>query len=585
MDDITLFPQLKPQVPQQGRRSFIRQVCSTALLGGSAAAGLAGCSSTTAHLGEGADISFAHGVASGDPLQDRVILWTRVTPRRQDEPREVEVRWQLATDPALRLVVASGSTSTSEQRDFTVKVDAAGLLPGHVYYYQFTSGAVKSAVGRTKTLPRQDVRQVRLAVFSCSNYPAGYFNVYADAARQDNIDAALHIGDYIYEYESDGYACDHAEELGRVSEPPELLLRLEDYRRRYAQYRTDPDLQALHASLPLIAVWDDHEFADDTWRNGSAEHKDMEYGPFSLRKTAAMTAYHEWMPIRAPDPAAPEKIYRSFDFGSVLSLHMLDTRLIGRDQQLVMSSYYDEHKRFDAAKYRQDVCSPKRQMMGQVQMAWLEDQVAKSEARWQFLGQQVLMARMEYPLAVALGQCSSTNFAALKARAVKDPSCLSAKEQGWLDGATLPCYLDSWDGYQHDREQVFAMMQRHRKNMVVLAGDTHNAWASDLHDANGRQVGVEFATGSVSSPGMEGAYPDRDAEDVASMMVDLIEPLYYAQTSKRGYMIITASHDQVRCDWRFVDTVFKREFAAATERSLRTLPGPGNRRIEECGNA
>ncbi len=584
MDDTTLFPQLKPQVPQQGRRSFIRQVCSTALLGSTAAVGLAGCSSTAANLGDDG-ISFQHGVASGDPLQDRVILWTRVTPRRLDEPREVEVRWQLATDPAMRLVVASGSTSTSELRDFTVKVDATGLLPGHVYYYQFTADAVKSVVGRTKTLPKLDVRQVRLAVFTCSNYPSGYFNVYADAARQDNIDAALHIGDYIYEYESDGYACDRAEELGRVSAPRELLLRLEDYRRRYAQYRGDADLQAVHAVLPFIAVWDDHEFADDTWRDGSAEHKSTEYGPFSLRKTAAMTAYHEWMPIRLPDPDTPEKIYRSFDFGSVLSLHMLDTRLIGRDQQLVMSSYYDEHKRFDVAKYRQDVCSPRRQMMGQEQMTWLEGQVSQSRARWQMLGQQVLMARMEYPRAVALGQCSSTNFTALKARAAKDPSCVTAREQTWLDGETLPCYLDSWDGYQHDRELVFAMMQRHRKNMVVLAGDTHNAWASDLHDAQGCQVGVEFATASVSSPGMEGAYPDRDPEDVASMMVDLIEPLYYAQTSKRGYMIVTASHEQVRCDWRFVDTVFKREFTAATERSLRTLPGPGNRKIEECSAA
>jgi len=585
MDESTLFPRLKPQVPQQGRRSFIRQAGSAAamLLGGSAAAGLAGCSSTAAKLGEGDGVTFEHGVASGDPLQDRVILWTRVTPRRADASGEVEVRWQLAADPGMRQVVASGSTSTSERRDFTVKVDAAGLLPGHVYYYQFAADAVKSAIGRTRTLPRPDVRQVRLAVFSCSNYPSGYFNVYADAARQDNIDAALHIGDYIYEYESDGYACDRAEELGRLSEPRELLLRLEDYRRRYAQYRSDADLQAVHAAMPFIAVWDDHEFADDTWRDGAAEHKSTEYGPFSLRKTAAMTAYHEWMPIRVPDSATPEKIYRSFDFGSVLSLHMLDTRLVGRDQQLVMSSYYDEHKRFDAAKYRQDVCSPRRQMMGQEQMAWLEGQVAQSQARWQMLGQQVLMARMEYPRAVALGQCSSTNFTALKARAAKDPSCVNAKERDWLDGATLPCYLDSWDGYQHDRELVFAIMQRHRKNMVVLAGDTHNAWASDLHDAQGQQVGVEFATASVSSPGMECAYPERDPEDVASMMVDLIEPLYYAQTSKRGYMIVTASHEQVRCDWRFVDTVFKREFTAATERSLRTLPGPGNRRIEECG--
>jgi alkaline phosphatase D len=571
------------ELDPQARRTFIRRVAtSTALLG--IGAGLSGCTSPAASMDDGQAISFRHGVASGDPQSDRVILWTRITPRRAEKAGDagIAVRWQMATDPAMQMVVANGIFSTSAQRDFTVKVDAAGLLPGHVYYYQFAADGVKSVVGRTKTLASADARQIRLAVFSCSNYPSGYFNVYADAARQDDIDAALHIGDYIYEYESTGYACGNAEALGRVSEPRELLLRLEDYRRRYAQYRSDPDLQAVHAAMPFIAVWDDHEFADDTWRDGSVDHKASEFGPFALRKLAALTAYHEWMPIRVPDAAAPDRIYRSFDFGGVVSLHMLDTRLIARDQQLMMSSYYDEHKHFDVEKYKQDVCSPRRQMIGHEQMAWLEGRVRNSTARWQMLGQQVLMARMEYPTAVVMGECNCTDYSALKKRAAVDPSCVNDRERKWLSAPTLPCYLDAWDGYQSDREQVFDMMRRHRKNMVVLAGDTHNAWASDLRDAQGRQVGVEFATASVSSPGMEGAYPDRDPEDVAGMMVDLIEPLYYAQTSKRGYMIVTASHEQVRCDWRFVDTVFKHEFTAATERSLRTLAGPGNRKIEEC---
>ncbi|SDH65138.1 MULTISPECIES: alkaline phosphatase [unclassified Duganella] len=558
------------------RRTFIRQMAASgALLG---VAGFSGC--TASGVAEDAAPGFRHGVASGDPLSDRVILWTRVTSARDGE---VAVRWQVATDAAMRQVIAHGSVTTSAQRDYTVKVDAGGLLPGHVYYYQFAvEGGDKSVVGRTKTLARNGAKQVRLAVFSCSNYPAGYFNVYADAARQDNIDAALHIGDYIYEYESTGYACGNAEALGRVSEPRDVLLRLDEYRRRYAQYRSDPDLQAVHAAMPFITVWDDHEIADDTWRDGSVDHKASKYGPFELRKQAALTAYHEWMPIRVPDMAAPDKIYRSFDFGGIVSLHMLDTRLIGRDQQLMMSSYYDAHKCFDVEKYRQDVCSPRRQMIGHEQMAWLEAQVSRSAARWQILGQQVLMARMEYPTAVVMGECNTTDYCALKQRAKADPACVNEKEQRWLSGPTLPCYLDSWDGYQADREQVFEMMNKHRKNLVVLAGDTHNAWASDLRDVRGRQVGVEFATASVSSPGMEGGYPDRDPDDVAAMMVDLIEPLYYAQTSKRGYMIVTASHEQVRCDWRFVDTVFKHEFTAATERSLRVLPGPGNRRIEEC---
>jgi alkaline phosphatase D len=575
----------KPHIP--GRRGFIRQVAGTALLG----AGLSACSSTANHgdHGEGGDYTgptrFAHGVASGDPLTDRVILWTRVTPGQDggaDSGGEIAVRWQLATDAAMQSVVATGSVATSARQDFTLKVDAAGLLPGHVYYYQFEAAAIKSPVGRTKTLPRADVRQVKLAVFSCSNYPFGFFTEYADAALQDDIDAALHLGDYIYEYESTGYGAAQGKQLDRVSEPRDVLLRLEDYRRRYAQYRSDPDLQAVHAAMPFIAVWDDHEVADDTWRDGSLDHKAGVHGPFRLRKLAAATAYHEWLPIRTPDPAALDKIYRSFDFGGIVSLHMLDTRVVGRDQQLMMSSYFDADKQFDEARYRKDEYAPQRQMMGAGQMAWLERQVAQSTARWQMLGQQVLMARMEYPRAVLMGECNTTAYTALKRRVAADPGCANEKEQRWLTAPSLPCYLDSWDGYQSERERLFAIMATHRKNLVVLAGDTHNAWASDLFDASGRQAGVEFATAGVTSPGMEGGYPDRDPDDVAAMMVEMIAPLYYAQTSKRGYLIVTASHEQVRCDFRFVDTVMKHEYTAAVERSLRTLPGPGNRKIEEC---
>ncbi|WP_051781470.1 alkaline phosphatase D family protein [Janthinobacterium agaricidamnosum] len=567
-------PDDAPAIP---RRRFMRQLGSAALLGG---AGLAGCGSTAPELaGEHAGASFRHGVASGDPLQDRVILWTRVTPPAGHDGGELAVQWSMAADPAMRQPVGGGIVNTGAGQDYTVKVDAAGLLPGHVYYYRFSCAGVKSAQGRTRTLPKADVRQVTLAVFSCSNYPAGYFNVYADAARQDQFDAALHIGDYIYEYEATGYASADAVALGRVSDPPDVLLALDDYRRRYAQYRGDPDLQALHASVPFILVWDDHEFADDAWREGSVDHRPARHGPFSVRKEAALRAYHEWMPVRAPEPERLERIYRSFDFGKLLSLHMLDTRLIGRDQQLMLSSYYDASRRFDEAKFRSDLNAPQRQMMGVEQMAWLERQVAASGARWQVLGQQVLMARMELPLPVAMGQISRSAYVDLKSRA---PDSLTEQELACLAAPGLPCYMDSWDGYPQERERVFGLMRRLRKNLVVLAGDSHNAWASDLRDDAGHQVGVEFATPSVSSPGMESAYPQHAPQDVARIMEQMIAPLYYAQTSKRGYLIVTVTSDEVRADWRFVDTVHSRQFSAATERSLRTLAGPAGRKIAEC---
>lgn len=562
------------------RRRFIRQACSSTLLAASGL-GLAACRSTGASWNGPSSASFLHGVASGDPLADRVILWTRVTPDMAGDERDIDVHWHVATDRDMQDIVVAGIATTGTDRDFTVKVDAFGLHPGRTYYYRFSVNGTQSRVGRTKTLPGDDAAVVKFAVFSCANYPAGYFNVYADAARQDDIDVALHIGDYIYEYESTGYACDKAEQLGRVSEPPNLLLVLADYRRRYAQYRTDRDLQAVHARFPFIAVWDDHEFADDAWRDGSVDHQPGRDGPFSLRKAVAMRAYHEWMPIRIPDPDAPEKIYRSFDFGRVASLHMLDTRIVGRDQQVMMSSYCDDDDRFDEAKYRADIASPHRNMMGAEQLAWLESQVGRSRAAWQIIGQQVLMARFEYPMPVAMGDVSCAAYASLKECARHDPARLTAHDKTVLSAPTLPCYLDSWDGYASDREKLFAILHRHDSNVVVLAGDSHNAWASDLHDAAGRRIGVEFAGPSVSSPGMECSHENEEPDEVARTMTQVIESVYYAQTSKRGYMIVTATPGEVRCDWRFVDTVHSRNYTARTERTLRTMAGKENRKITE----
>jgi alkaline phosphatase D len=567
------FQRDDPPAGGGGRRRFLRQLGQGALL-----AGASGCR-TTAEGGQQA-VAFLHGVASGDPLAERVILWTRASPLAPGAT-SFTVHWEVALDSAMRQLVASGVADTGPARDYTVKVDAAGLQPGRSYYYRFGCGGVLSPVGRTRTLPRQEVRQVRLAVFSCANYPAGYFNVYADCAARDDIDCALHLGDYLYEYDRTGYACGDAKALDRLSEPANELVVLADYRRRYAQYRSDADLQALHARLPFITVWDDHEFADDTWQGGAGEHDSKRFGPFSARKLAAMQAYHEWMPIRAPEPGRLERVYRTFDFGRLVSLHMLDTRVIGRDRQLDMAHYQNKDGVVDGERLRRACAASSRQLLGKEQLAWLERSVSASEAAWQIIGQQVLMARMEYPQPVACGDMSCLEYSDLQALARDMPHALTAKQRAALDCPTLPCYLDSWDGYGAERERVFAIMQRHRKNLVVLAGDTHNAWASDLRDQHGEQVGVEFATASVSSPGVEGSYGGRDPKAVAQMMEQMIAPLYYAQTSRRGYMVVTASSEEVRCDWRFVDTVHQRQYQASTERSLRTLAGPGHRRITE----
>jgi alkaline phosphatase D len=429
-----------------------------------------------------------------------------------------------------------------------------------------------------RTLPPAGVAQLRLAVFSCANHPAGFFNAYGDAARQGNIDCAVHLGDYLYEYGTDGYASEQAAALGRIPEPPNELVTLADYRRRYAQYRTDPDLQAVHAAMPMIAVWDDHEVANDAWRDGAESHDPAFDGPFAARRAAALQAYHEWLPIRLPDPARNDRIYRSFDFGDLVSLHMLDTRLIARARQIDLMAYANGPD-FDAARFESDLGDPARQLLGAEQSAWLRQVIGASRARWQMLGSQVLMARMEVPSPLLLQTVTPSQYAALLFKSRLTPQNLTPEERAVLAAPSIPYNMDAWDGYPVAREAVLGMATEFDRNLVVLSGDSHNAWASDLMDASGRQVGVEFAGTSVSAPGFEATFPDEDPELFARALEQLIGPLVYADTSRRGYLVVTATPDEVRADWHYVSTVTSREFTATVGRSLRTLPGSGNRKV------
>lgn len=554
------------------RRQFIRDFTFSTVAVSSGLA-LSGCGGSG---NDGAAVSFQHGVASGDPQTDSVIIWTRATP---SENKEVEIKWEMASDESFAAVVKTGAVTTSAARDFTVKADVTGLAANRVYFYRFSFGAARSPVGRTKTLPSGSVEQVKLAVFTCSNYPAGYFHVYAEAAKLTDIDVAVHIGDYIYEYAKDGFASQDATALGRVSDPKNEIITLTDYRSRYAQYRTDQDLQALHARMPMIAVWDDHEFANDAWTGGAENHDPATEGPFSARRAAALQAYNEWMPIRLPDASKPDRIYRSFDFGNLVSLHMLDTRLIGREKQLSYASYFGAGGSFNGAQFSADIGNPARQLLGAEQTAWLQGQMGKSTATWQILGQQVLMGRMNIPAPIVLQTISFAGYAALVAKAQTAPATLTAAEQQVLAQPAIPYNLDAWDGYQAARETVFGMARALDKNLVVLAGDTHNAWANDLADLGGKAVGVEFAVSSVTSPGLEDFFPSENPVQVASGLEQLIGPLYYAETKNRGFMIVTATAAETRAEWRYVSTVKAKTYTMLPAKILKTLPGAANRKI------
>ena len=599
-------------MPPIDRRDFIRH----AVFGSSVLASglLTGCNNNDDDRTAATSASFTHGVASGDPLADRVILWTRVLPSAA--ATSASVTWEVASDAAFSNVVSQGETKTDAARDYTVKVDATGLTAGNTYYYRFKADGNTSPVGKTRTLPQASPDEVKLAVFSCSNYPAGYFHVYAEAANRNDLFAAIHLGDYIYEYPAgaDQYASADAATLGRVSLPANELLKLEDYRQRYAQYRSDKDLQAVHAKLPFICIWDDHEIANNTWKDGAENHTTATEGDFALRRAAAFKAWQEWLPVREQDASNPLRAYRSFNFGTLLSLHMLDTRAGGRDKQLDYANYIDPTTgAFDATTFAADMADPTRQLLGAEQMTWLQSQLATSGAIWQVLGQQVLMGRMYLPAplltptpqnpTVTFAQYGviATAFITLQALSAQltaagtpvTPENLLAAgmtaaqlgivndlvNQAIISAPSIPYNLDAWDGYAVARETVFGTARALDKNVVVLSGDTHNAWANDLQDASGNAIGVEFATPSVSSPGLEEYIPDTPPAELVVGVQQLIPTLAYADTAQRGYMVLSVSATEAKADWYFVSSVKTSAYTTKLEKSLKTLAGTGNRRI------
>ncbi|MFA2969009.1 alkaline phosphatase D family protein [Acinetobacter pittii] len=533
-----------------------------------------GCNDGSDEEGLETQADFLHGVASGDPLQDKVILWTRLTP--VDLNARLRVTWEIATDDQFKQNLKTGTVQTTKTDDFTVKVDATGLQAGTIYYYRFRFGNKISSVGQTKTLPIS-TNKVSFAVCSCSNYPAGYFYVYREIAKQ-NVDVVIHLGDYIYEYGADGYATEDAAKLGRTlpSDNNKEIIKLDDYRKRYALYRQDKDLQAVHQRHPFIVIWDDHELANDTWREGAENHteetlKAKNEGKFLERKLAALQAYFEWMPIRPVDDQHT-KIYRQFNFGSMVQLTMLDTRIIARDKQLEYKDYITASG-LDAQKFQADLTDPKRTLMGYTQRDWLVDKLKQSTATWNVIGQQVLMSKMWIPaeLLASLGQITSggtspdtlakmnaqiTELVTLKLRLEQGDPTLTVQEKARVT-TLVPYNLDAWDGYYAEREFLYGKLAEFNKKIIVLAGDTHNAWTSYLYSQKGEYVGVELATSSVSSPGLEKylSIPLAQLQQFEFAFTTLIDELAYCNLNQRGYLMVTLDDKQAQSDWIFVDSI------------------------------
>lgn len=537
------------------RRVFVGATAGFALALGT---GLTGC-------GGGGDKqagqAFGYGVASGDPLADRVILWTRVNLATGP----ADVQWEVASDPAFANIVRSGTALTDASRDYTVKVDATGLQPGTTYFYRFRRSVDTSVTGRTRTLPAGQPQRVRLAVFSCAAFSIGHFHVYADAAARGDFDAAVMLGDYIYETGLTNAEQAAAALFGREADPQGELHTLTDYRQRYARYHTDSDLRAVRSTMPIIAVWDDHELINDIWRDGAGGHDPAAEGSFTARRAAAAQAFHEWLPTR--EGTDPLRIYRSFDFGNLASLHMLDARVIARDAPISRDGYLA-----GAAN------DPARQILGAEQEAWLAGRLQASGATWQVLGQQVLMGRMQIPLTVYdnFSEASMNEF--LQAQDTPEAARTDA-QRALLAQPRIAYYLANWDAFAVARERVLAAARTLDKNLVVLSGDSHNAWASDLKDASGNSIGVEFGVPSVTSTGLEIDHRNVDSTFLANAFVRMMPDLKYAETRHRGYVILTLTPAAATADWVFVNTVFENGFRVFAGASLHTAPGSANRKL------
>jgi alkaline phosphatase D len=549
------------------RRDFFIKVSSVAAVLAAGGA-LTSCGGSSQELG-GEQAAFLYGVASGDPLSDRVILWTHA---KSSTDATVGLSWQVALDASFATVLSSGQASASIENGFTCKVDATGLQPNTEYYYRFLApNFSNSAVGRTRTLPVGAVAEVRLAVFSCSDYPAGYFNAY-DAALSSNAQFSLHLGDYIYEYKDGVYPPTASAVAARISAPPNEVVTLADYRARHALHKADPYVKALHGRMPMIAIWDDHEFADNAYMDGANNHDPVTQGPWAARKAAASRVYHEWMPIRSPDAANLLKIYRSFDFGNLLSLHMLDSRIIGREHQ---------PDRMNDASGR-DIADPSflpyafnkgKQLLGTTQQAWLDQQMTASKATWQILGNQTVMGRIKVPASVLLANLSAASVTAYLTAKGTPPALQTPAQKSLLDPAQNPKIsynFDSWEGYPDARDALLGSAARLKaagKKFLVLSGDSHNAWYNKLTLADGTQVGAEFAGMAVTSSGFEGVFPPEQVPPatLAATIVALVDDLIYMDSSRRGYMLISVTQAGARADYVYVSSVTSSSYTTVQE--------------------
>ena len=480
---------------------------------------------------------FTHNVASGEPGSDSMLLWTRYVPATGEDIVRLDA--EVALDPDFTKVVSGGSVRTGIYRDWTAKITVDGLKPGTVYWYRFVApDGSRSPVGRTKTLPADDAARFGLAVFSCSNMPVGWFNAYGHAAKRTDLDLWMHVGDYFYEYGNASYKDKII--AGRAVEPDHEILAIADYRLRYACYRADADLQLLHQMAPMVAFWDDHESANDSWEGGAQNHQPKTEGDWNPRRAAAMQVYREWMPVS-------DEPWKSYPIGTLATLYRTESRLLARTKQADIAAAYRAADPDAALKaFRDDVWEdPSATMLGSTQESWLAHSLkagARSTA-WQLVGMGTILGRTVMP-ADAMDWLRRDASDQVVSRFKND---IRAARIG------LPMWMDRWDGYPAARSRLLKSAQEADADLVMLSGDSHNAWAYSLTE-DGKRAGVEFAGHSVTSGGLEGGF-GADPKVVARGFVAANPEMQWADTSQRGYMMIDITPQRVTGEWLFMRTI------------------------------
>lgn len=499
---------------------------------------------------------FTHGVASGEPGPDSILLWTRYA-----APSDTRLTAELSPTPDFARIAGGGTVEARGESDHTAKIVVRGLEPGRWYYYRFVApDGTMSPTGRTRTLPVGPTGAFTLALFSCANIGFGWFNAYGHAAARGDIDLLVHVGDYFYEYAAGAYPTAKEAVPGRLVQPSNELIALADYRLRYAAYRSDPDLQRLHQLFPMIVQWDDHERANDTWKGGAENHNEGE-GEWSVRSAAAERAWHEWMP-------AAEARWRDYQVGDLATIFLPETRVTARDKPFDLNEVAAGAENVEAAlrqfaetTYR----DPARQLLGGEQERWLFDGLSRSVkagTRWQVCAQQIVMGTLFAPPE------SRTWFGA------NPPEFIQRRLETAQVAARvgLPTNMDMWDGYPAARDRMLAAAQRADADLVTLAGDSHNGWAFDLtHE--GRPAGIDVGGYSVTSPGYEHYTPGISDEARVTAMRGSSPTLKWANMCDRGYVTVALTPERVTADWHSVASVRRHELALTSSHRMTAQRG------------